>query len=143
MAPGAERPTRQGESLAALRDWLNCVFAGRPAWMNALMVFCAFMAFVYVPWDFFVKPVAEDQEVWLGVMFTGAAAKFGEPLHWAIYAAGAHGFYRKSHWMWPWASMITPDPRLCTVRGARGCSPLRLPLARGNCAGFGSKRARA
>ncbi|MGE4652149.1 MAG: SDR family NAD(P)-dependent oxidoreductase [Myxococcota bacterium] len=91
--------------MAALRDWLNGVFAGRPGWMNALMVFCAYMAFVYVPWDFFVKPVAEDQEVWLGVMFTGAAAKFGEPLHWAIYAAGAYGFYRKSHWMWPWASI--------------------------------------
>jgi len=73
--------------------------------MNVVMVFCAYMAFVYVPWDFFVKPVAEDQEVWLGVMFTGAAAKFSEPLHWAVYAAGAYGFYRRSHWMWPWASV--------------------------------------
>ena len=52
--------------MAALRDWLNGVFVGRPGWMNALMAFCAYMAFVYVPWDFFVKPVAEDQEVWLG-----------------------------------------------------------------------------
>jgi len=73
--------------------------------MNALMVFCAYMAFVYVPWDFFLKPIAEDQEVWFGVMFTGTAAKFSEPLHWAIYAAGAYGFYRQSHWMWPWASL--------------------------------------
>ena len=88
-----------------MRDWLESVFRGRPRWMNALMVFCAYMAFVYVPWDFFVKPTAEDQEVWLGVMLTGAAAKFSEPLHWAIYAAGAYGFYRQSHWMWPWASL--------------------------------------
>jgi hypothetical protein len=35
-----------------VRDWLSDLFAGRPAWINALMVFCAWMAFVYVPWDF-------------------------------------------------------------------------------------------
>jgi hypothetical protein len=39
-----------------MRDWLRYVTAGRPGWMNALMVFSAYMAFVYVPWDFLVKP---------------------------------------------------------------------------------------
>ena len=27
--------------------------------MNALLLFCAYMTFVYVPWDFLSKPVAE------------------------------------------------------------------------------------
>ena len=67
--------------------WLSIVFAGRPAWMNALMVFSAYMAFVYGPWNFFVKPMAHDEEVWLGILFTGFWAKLTEPLHWAIYAA--------------------------------------------------------
>ncbi len=35
------------------------VFQGRPHWLIGLLVFCAFLAFVYVPWDFFFKPVAE------------------------------------------------------------------------------------
>ena len=88
-----------------MRDWLSDFFAGRPAWINALMVFCAYMAFVYVPWDFLWKPVARDEEVWLGIMFTGWAAKLTEPLHWAIYAAGFYGFYRMRAWMWPWAAV--------------------------------------
>ena len=68
------------------------------------MVFCAYMAFVYVPWDFLWKPVSRDEEVWLGIMFTGWGAKLTEPLHWAIYAAGFYGFYRMRSWMWPWAA---------------------------------------
>jgi short-subunit dehydrogenase len=87
-----------------VREWLNDFFAGRPAWINALMVFCAYMAFVYVPWDFLIKPVAQDEEAWLGILFTGWAAKLTEPLHWAIYAAGFYGFYRMRAWMWPWAA---------------------------------------
>jgi short-subunit dehydrogenase len=88
-----------------MRDWLSAVFAGRPTWMNVLMVFCAYMSFFYVPWDFFVKPAAHDEEVWLGIMFTGTAAKLTEPLHWLIYTAGAYGFYRRKRWMWPWAAI--------------------------------------
>jgi len=86
-------------------DWLRGVFAGRPFWMNVLMVFCAYMSFVYVPWDFFVKPVAQDAEVGFGVMLPGAAAMATEPLHWLIYTAGAYGFYRRKSWMWPWAAV--------------------------------------
>jgi hypothetical protein len=88
-----------------VREWLNDFFDGRPAWINALMVFCAYMAFVYVPWDFLIKPTAHDEEVWLGIMFRGWAAKLTEPLHWAIYAAGFYGFYRMRSWMWPWAAV--------------------------------------
>jgi uncharacterized protein len=87
-----------------MREWLSTMFAGRPTWINALMVFCAFMAFVYVPWDLLWKPVSRDEEVWLGILFTGWGAKLTEPFHWAIYAAGFYGFYRMRPWMWPWAA---------------------------------------
>ena len=87
-----------------MTSWLREVFEGRPWWMNVLMVFCAYMAFVYLPWDFFVKPVATDAEVWFGVRLTGGWAKAAEPAHWAIYAAGYLGFRRMRSWMWPWAA---------------------------------------
>ncbi|NQZ96312.1 MAG: SDR family NAD(P)-dependent oxidoreductase [Myxococcales bacterium] len=72
-----------------------------------MMLFCAYMAFVYVPWDFFAKPAAHDAEVWFGIMLTGGWAKLTEPLHWLVYAAGAYGFRRMRGWMWPWASLYT------------------------------------
>jgi hypothetical protein len=87
--------------------WLRLVFGGRPAWMNALMVFCFYMALVYVPWDFLMKPLAHDEEVWFGIRLTGAWAKLTEPLHFAIYAAGAYGFLRMRPWMHPWAAVYT------------------------------------
>ena len=58
-----------------MREWLYDVFRERPAWMSLIMVFCAYMAFVYMPWDLFVKPVEVDQEVWFGLLFTGVWAK--------------------------------------------------------------------
>ncbi len=88
-----------------MTDWLRTLFTGRPWWMNALMVFCGYMAFFYVPWDLFVKPVARDQEVWFGVLFTGAAAKALAVPHWAVYALGAYGFRHMRPWMHPWASL--------------------------------------
>ena len=47
-----------------MREWLYDVFRERPWWMSAVMVFCAYMAFIYLPWDIFVKPMARDEEVW-------------------------------------------------------------------------------
>jgi short-subunit dehydrogenase len=88
-----------------LQSWLSEQFQRRPWWMNLLMVFCFFMAVVYVPWDFFMKPVSADQEAWLGILLRGWAAKATEPIHWAIYAAGAYGFWRMRDWMWPWAAV--------------------------------------
>lgn len=87
-----------------MRSWLRDVLGRRPAWMNALLFFCAYMSFVYVPWDFFAKPVAEDAEAWFGFLLHGWAAKATEPIHWAIYAAGTYGFWRMRPWMWPWAA---------------------------------------
>jgi len=82
-----------------MSEWLHDVFRDRPWWMNAVMVFCAYMAFVYLPWDIFWKPVGRDEEVWFGFLFTGVWAKVLAIPHWFIYAAGAYGFRRRRHWM--------------------------------------------
>jgi len=81
------------------------IFAGRPAWVNVLLAFTAFMTFVYTPWDLFLKPVARDQEVWLGIVLTGWWAKATEPLHGAIYAAFTWGFWKMRPWMRFWGTV--------------------------------------
>ena len=88
-----------------MSEWIREQFGRRPWWMNALMLFCAYMTFIYLPWDLFVKPIAHDEEVWFGIRFYGWAAKLTEPLHWAIYAAGLYGFWRMRSWMVPWAGL--------------------------------------
>jgi hypothetical protein len=88
-----------------MREWLVDGLRRRPLWMNALLAFCAYMAAIYVPWDFAVKPVAQDAEAWFGLLLHGWAAKATEPLHFAIYAAGAYGFWHMRRWMWPWAAV--------------------------------------
>jgi hypothetical protein len=67
-------------------------------------MFCLYMTFVYLPFDFFLKPMAQDREVWFGVTLAGVWAKATEPLHWIIYALGAWGFGGMRRWMWPWAA---------------------------------------
>jgi hypothetical protein len=81
-------------------DWVS-----RPRWMNPIFYFCLYMAFVYMPFDFFFKPLATDHEIWFGVALTGWWAKATEPVHWLIYAAGAYGFWKMKAWMWPWAAV--------------------------------------
>ena len=95
------------ESGQTLRIWhrLAVELRRRPWWMTLMWGFCLYMTFVYMPFDLFLKPVADDQEVWLGFTFTGWAAKATEPLHWLIYGAGAYGFWKMSRWMWPWAAV--------------------------------------
>lgn len=90
-----------------LRARLQTGFSRRPWWMNLLMLFCGYMAFIYVPWDSLSKPVAEAQEVWFGIMLTGWAAKATEPLHLLIYLGGAIGFWKMKRWMHPWAALYT------------------------------------
>ena len=80
-------------------------FSGRPHWMNAIFVFCLYMSFVYMPFDLFYKPVENDVEVWFGFMLHGWWAKATEPLHWAIYASGAYGFWKMKRWLHPWAAL--------------------------------------
>ena len=77
----------------------------RPWWMNVLWGFCLYMTFIYLPFDLFAKPVAEDEEVWLGFVLHGWHAKLTAPAHWLIYGAGAYGFWKMSRWMWPWAAV--------------------------------------
>lgn len=77
----------------------------RPWWMNAMLLFCAFMTFIYLPWDVFIKPLAEDQEVWFGILFTGWPAKIGAVVHWFVYGAGTWGFLKMKPWMHPWAAL--------------------------------------
>lgn len=90
-------------ALTTLKDNLN----RRPHWMNALMLFCAYMTFIYLPWDVLLKPLAEDQEVWFGLLFTGWAAKLGGLLHWFVYGAGLWGFWKMRPWMSLWAALYT------------------------------------
>ena len=82
------------------------LLGGRPWWINLLWMFCLYMTFIYMPFDFFLKPTAEDREVWFGVALTGFWAKATEPFHWAIYALGAWGFWGMRPWMWPWAAVV-------------------------------------
>lgn len=75
--------------------------------MNALFAFCLFMTFAYLPFDLLWKPVERDEEVWFGLVLHGWAAKATEPLHWAIYGAGAYGFWKMRAWLHPWAALYT------------------------------------
>ncbi|RPG27248.1 MAG: hypothetical protein CBC10_001580 [Gammaproteobacteria bacterium TMED50] len=79
----------------------------RPVWMSGVMLFCFYMTFIYMPFDMFLKPVEQDEEVWFGIVLHGWYAKATEPLHWVIYAAGAWGFYHMRGWMTPWAALYT------------------------------------
>lgn len=88
-----------------MKQTLQRWFAGRPIWMNAMFVFCAYMTFIYLPFDFFYKPFTVDEEVWFGFQLHGWAAKATEPLHWAIYGAGFYGFLKMKAWMHPWAAL--------------------------------------
>lgn len=85
--------------------WLRTGLARRPLWMNAILLFCAYMTFIYLPWDVFIKPLKVDQEVWFGVLFTGWAAKAGALLHWFVYGAGTLGLWRMRSWLQPWMSL--------------------------------------
>jgi hypothetical protein len=82
------------------QDWQR-----RPWWMNLIFYFCVYMTFIYMPFDLFWKPVAADEEIWFGFTLHGWWAKATEPLHWAIYSAGAYGFWKMKAWMWPWAAV--------------------------------------
>jgi len=85
--------------------------ARQPRPVGGVFLFCAFMTFVYMPYDVLVKPftqaLADAEEVWFGYMLRGTAAKLTEPLHWAIYAALTLGFYRERPWVWPCAALYT------------------------------------
>lgn len=91
--------------MAGMVSFIAGEWARRPGWMNLVFLFCLYMTFVYVPFDLFLKPVANDEEVWFGFTLHGWWAKATEPVHWVIYAALAYGFWKMKRWMWPWAAV--------------------------------------
>jgi short-subunit dehydrogenase len=96
-------------------EWIRHQWSRRPWWMNLMLLFCAWMALVYVPWDLFVKPAAVDEEVWFGVRFHGWAAKLLAVPHWAVYAAGLVGFWGLQRWMHPWAAVYAAQVTFAMV----------------------------
>ena len=77
--------------------------AVRPWWMTALAGFCLLTLAFLIPRDLFV-PQVRDVEVWLGFELHGAAARLTAPLHWAIFATFAWGFWRARPWVVPGAA---------------------------------------
>jgi len=93
-------------------ETLRHEWSQRSWWMNLTFAFCLYMTFIYMPFDIFLKPMAEDEEVWFGFTLHGFWAKATAPLHWLTYAALAFGFFRMSHWMWPWAAVYAAQVAL-------------------------------
>ena len=99
-----------GVFIAIRNDW-----GLRPWWMNLIFYFCVYMTFIYMPFDLFYKPVAEDEEIWFGFTLYGWWAKATEPLHWLIYGAGAYGFWKMKKWMFPWAGIYAAQVVIAMV----------------------------
>ena len=52
---------------------LKAEWARRPWWLNVIWLFCLYMTFVYMPWDFFFKSMDRWEEVWFGFTIRGWA----------------------------------------------------------------------
>ena len=84
---------------------IRAEWARRPWWINVVLLFCLYMTFIYSPFDVLFKPLAEDEDVWFGIMFHGTAAKIGGVVHWVVYGALAWGLWRMAPWAWWLASL--------------------------------------
>lgn len=71
--------------------------------MTALALFCA-ASVVFLVWRDLFVPGPREVEVWLGFELRGAAARWTAPLHWALFALGAWGFWRARSWIVPAAA---------------------------------------
>jgi len=71
--------------------------------MTALALFCAATVVFLVPRDLFFSD-ARYVEVWFGFEIHGTAALVTAPLHWAIFALGAWGFWTRRPWIAPLAA---------------------------------------
>ena len=121
----------------ALPDRVRAFLARHPRSVGGLFLFCAFMTFVYMPYDVLVKPftqgIAQAEEVWLGYMLRGTAAKLSEPLHWAIYGAITFGFWHERPWAWTFAALYTVQVALASfvwsvLYGSYGTSGMSLSI---------------
>lgn len=70
---------------------------------TGLALFCAATVVFLAARDLLVPEVG-DVEVWLGFELHGRAALLTAPLHWAVFAVGAWGFWRTAPWIWPAAA---------------------------------------
>lgn len=86
---------------------IKAEWAKRPWWLNLILLFALYMTFVYSLFDVVLKPLAEDEDVWLGLMFHGWAAKVGGVVHWVVYAALAWGLWHMKRWVWLLGSLYT------------------------------------
>lgn len=71
--------------------------------MTALAAFCVATVVFLVPRDLFFAET-RDVEVWFGFELRGTAALLTAPLHWAVFLAGAWGFWQRRSWILPCAS---------------------------------------
>jgi len=86
--------------------------APHPAWMTALAVACLVSVAVLVPRDLFVAHT-RNVEVWFGFEVRGTPALLTAPLHWAIFLAGAWGFWFGRPWILPCAAAYAFYVALC------------------------------
>jgi hypothetical protein len=70
----------------------------RPWWMTGLAAFCVATVLFLVPRDLFFAET-RDVEVWLGFEVRDRAALLTAPLHWALFLAGAWGFWTQRPWI--------------------------------------------
>ncbi len=77
----------------------------RPLWLNVVFLICVYIAFIYSPWDYFSKPVADAEDVWFGVVLRGETARMTEPLHFLIYASFVWGIWKMAPWMRLWGTI--------------------------------------
>ena len=104
--------------------------AARPWWATAGALFCAGTLFFLVARDLWL-PHVRDVEVWAGFEVRGVWAQLTAPLHWAVFAVGAWGFWRLRPWIWPWASVYA-----FYVAGSHLVWNLTSPAGRGVSAGL-------
>ena len=75
----------------------------RPVWMTALAALCALTVAASLVRDLFI-PSTRWVEVWFGFEVHGWPALLTAPIHWAIFAAGAWGFWNRRPWAAPCAA---------------------------------------
>ena len=84
---------------------VSAEWAKRPWWINLVLLFSLYMTVIYSPFDVLFKPLAQDEDVWFGLMFHGWAAKVGGVVHWLVYGALAYGLWTMKRWAWWLASL--------------------------------------
>lgn len=75
----------------------------RPRWMTIAAALCLVTLAVAVFRDLFVAD-SRAVEVWFGLEVRGWRAVLTAPIHWAIFAIGAWGFWTGAPWIIPCAA---------------------------------------